>query len=183
MSKEESNVHKDTTNNTEGDVTTNTIIKAVSKLNVSSWRWISIGKMYTNGKNDDSSKESHLMKNSEWGAVAYLTHSKYGRNAKEVSVNQSTKYITGAGRGEEENTIYNSTYDTEPSKEQQYNGEIGKLSSSTGNISGIYDLSGGAWEGVVAFNDKDTNGNESNIREIKSRRCNMGSLRKQRCIR
>ncbi len=162
MSMEKDKVRVETTNDgdTRGDVTTNTTIKAVSKPNVSSWRYISIGKSYTNGMEYDRSKDSHMMKNSEWGAVVYLTHSKYGRNGTEVSVNQSSKYITGAGRGDGENTIYNSKYDTEPSTAQQYNGSIGKLSSSTGNISGIYDLSGGAWERVAAFNNTDNNNYE-----------------------
>lgn len=38
--------------------------------------------------------DTHLMKNLEWGAVAYLSHSKYGKNA-EVWSNPSSNYITG----------------------------------------------------------------------------------------
>ena len=34
-----------------------------------------------------SGSEAHLMKNSEWGAVAYLTQSKYGRNGVEITIN------------------------------------------------------------------------------------------------
>ncbi len=161
MSMQTGENHTETSDAKVGDVITDTTIKAVSKPNVSSWRWISIGKMYTNGKNYDTNKESHMMKNSEWGAVAYLTHSKYGRDGTEVSVNQSSNYITGAGRGtESSNGIYAAETYAEPSTEQKYNGEIGKLSSSTGNISGIYDLSGGAWERVALFNSVDTNGSE-----------------------
>ena len=142
--------------NTEITSSNNTIIRTVSKPNVTSWRNIRIGYCYTNSYNYDRTKESHLMKNSEWGAVAYLTHSQYGRNGKEISVNQCG-YITGAGRGTGTNTIYNSTYavDSEtklPPTDQQFNGEIGKASSSTGNLYGIYDLSGGAWEYVASFN-------------------------------
>ena len=139
---------------TDGDVEINDTVKAVSKPNVSSWRYITVGKCYTNGKNYDSNKESHLMKNSEWGAVAYLTHSNYGRSGEEVSVNQSHKYITGAGKGKGDK-VYNSTYE-EPEEDQRYNGEIGKLSSTTENISGIYDLSGGGWEYVAVFRGSDT---------------------------
>ncbi len=160
MSMEENNVHKDTNDTNTGNVITNETIKAVSKPNVSSWRNISEANCYTNGRKYDSSKDSHMMKNSEWGAVAYLTHSEYGRNGTEVSVNQSSKFITGAGSSEE-GKIYGSTTYEDPTTEQQYNGKIGQLSSSTGNISGIYDLSGGAWERVAAFNDKDTNNNET----------------------
>ena len=98
---------------------------------VSSWRSISIGDMYTKSYNYDRSKESHMMKNSEWGAVAYLTHSQYGRNGKEIAINSSSSYITGTG---------------------------GTNASTTGNIYGIYDLSGGAWEYVAAYI---TNGNSN----------------------
>ena len=141
---------------TEINSSNNITIRTVSKPNVTSWRNIRIGYCYTNSYNYDRTKESHLMKNSEWGAVAYLTHSQYGRNGKEISVNQCKGYITGAGRGTGTNTIYNSTYavDSETKllpTDQQFNGEIGKASSSTGNLYGIYDLSGGANEYVASF--------------------------------
>ncbi len=48
--------------------------------------------------------DSHLMKNSEWGAVAYLAWSQYGRNGTEITINNvsaegtSTIYaVTGYG--------------------------------------------------------------------------------------
>ena len=81
------------------DVLTNTTIKAVSKPNVASWRYIQIGKCYSNSYNYERGKESHLMKNSEWGACAYLTQSKYGRNGHEIDINNSSTYITGNGGG------------------------------------------------------------------------------------
>lgn len=131
-------------------------IRVVSKPNVTSWRRISLMWSRNNSEYYDREKESHLIKNSEWGAVAYLTHSQYGRNGNEISVNRCTGYITGAGRGTGTNTIYNSTYDVEestglPAADQQYNGNIGKASSSTGNLYGIYDLSGGAIEYVSCY--------------------------------
>ena len=133
-----------------------TTIRMVSKPNVTSWRDIGLNRCSVNSNNYADSMYSHLIKNSEWGAVAYLTHSQYGRNGKEISVNQCTGYVTGAGRGTGTNTIYNSTYAVEestglPKAEQQYNGNIGKASSSTGNIYGVYDLSGGAMEYVACF--------------------------------
>ena len=106
--------------------------------------------------------DSHLMKNSEWGATAYLAESQYGRNGTEISVNQCSNIYTGAGRGLNgdsdkgdrtgNNQIYNATYawnDITPI--QKYNGAVGMLSSTTGNVYGIYDLSGGAWERVMGF--------------------------------
>ncbi len=79
---------------------------------------------------------SHMMKNSEWGAVAYLTHSKYGKNGNEIT--QNTSYYTGGG--------YNERYTSNTSQ------------SSTGNIYGIYDLSGCSYEYVAAFISKDSYG-------------------------
>ena len=97
--------------------------------------------------------DSHMMKNMEWGAAAYLAESQYGKNGTEVSVNQCSGYITGAGRGVDgTDSIYNSIYtSSEITPEQRYNGNIGMLSSTTGNIYGIYDMSGGAYEYVMGF--------------------------------
>ena len=105
--------------------------------------------------------DSHLVKNSEWGAVAYLTQSQYGRNGNEISVNQCevsvTKGYTGAGRGEGENKVYNSKYSsTDITDAQKYNGELGVLSSTTGNVYGIYDMSGGVWEYTAGFDKLST---------------------------
>ena len=109
----------------------------------SSWRSIDIGTMFTNSKNFDPELNSHLMKNSEWGAVVYLTHSQYGRNGTEVTINNNSNYITGnAG---------NSTDDSESTTTNAYNTEKGVLASSTENVYGIYDLSGSAWEYVAGY--------------------------------
>ena len=44
---------------------------------MSSWQNCTIGNMYTNARGYAENLNSHMLKNSEWGAVAYLTHSKY----------------------------------------------------------------------------------------------------------
>ncbi len=95
---------------------------------------------YIGQKGEDgntSFMNSHMMKNSEWGAVAYLTHSKYGLNGKEIKANNSSSYYTGGGIGEEYKSNTNE--------------------STTGNVYGIYDLSGGAWERISTFNSTDIN--------------------------
>ncbi len=115
----------------QGNVATSSTIRAVSKPGISSWRWISIGNSYDNSYNYDRSKESHLMKNSEWGAVAYLTHSQYGRNGTEIAI-QNKSFITGGVTGEATITT-------------------NKLQSTTGNESGVYDIRGGAWERVAGY--------------------------------
>ena len=48
-----------------------------------------IGSQYTLALNYDVAKGSHLTKNSEWGAVAYLGHSDYGRNGYDIDINRS----------------------------------------------------------------------------------------------
>ena len=68
------------------------------KPGMSSWRYCTIGNMYTNAKSYAENLNSHMLKNSEWGAVAYLTHSQYGRNAHEVTINNSSQYITRFSR-------------------------------------------------------------------------------------
>ena len=106
--------------------------------------------------------DSHMMKNTEWGAATYLTESKYGRNGTPVSVNQCINYRTGLGRGEGDNQISNSNYSfRELIEEQRYNGNIGMLSSTTENIYGIYDMAGGSWEYVMGIygTDKPSLGN------------------------
>lgn len=71
--------------------------------------------------------DAHMMKNLEWGAIAYLSHSKYGIN-NEIGGTISNMYYTGGGNG---------VYKTDTNL------------STTGNIYGIYDMAGGAWEYVM----------------------------------
>ncbi len=71
-----------------------------------------------------------MMKNDEWGAVAYLSKSKYGKNA-EVTINDSSSYYTGGGSG------------------NAYVTNVGQ--STTGTVHGVYDMSGGALEYVAAY--------------------------------
>ncbi len=120
---------------------------------VKSWVSIDIGTMYTNALNYDKTKESHLMKNSEWGACSYLTYSQYGRNRNEVAINRCSSVVTGMGSGESTSEY---VYSAELTA-QMYNGEEGQKASSTGNIYGVYDLSGGASEYVAAFNNAGSN--------------------------
>jgi len=123
-------------------------IRVVSKPNVMSWRYITIGNCFTNGYYYNQALSSHLIKNSEWGAVAYLTHSTYGRNGNEISRNDS--YYAGSSKGSptEGGSVETGTY--------KYDTVEGMLASTSGNIYGIYDLSGGAYEYVAAWDTKST---------------------------
>ena len=132
---------------------------------VESWRYQNIGQQYTtainatygytiSNANTDEIKSfmySHMMKNSEWGAVAYLTQSKYGRNGKEIDINNSNSFITGNGGGSTSASSDSGTINA-------YNTVKGVKASTTGNVYGIYDMSGGAYEYVALFNSKDDDG-------------------------
>ena len=108
--------------------------------------------------------DTHLMKNSEWGAVAYLAYSQYGRNGIEPNKNNiylrlatnNMYYITGmySNTTNADNTngeFIGNTYDT----------ILGQLGSSTGNITGVYDLNGCVWEFVASYvNSKEVEEND-----------------------
>ncbi len=117
--------------------------KPQSKPNIKCWRGIQIGNMYNYAKAYIPELKSHMLKNSEWGAVSYLTESKYGRNGTEVTINNNNQYITGQAGNSISAAASASTY--------SYNTAKGMLASSTGNIYGIYDLSGGIYEYVAGY--------------------------------
>ena len=91
--------------------------------------------------------DSHMLTNYEWGAVAYLTNSKYGRctsgSCTEVTINNCSLHTTGIGADSVSASDSSSTCTTATNK---YNGTKGVLASTTGNVTGVYDMSGGAWE-------------------------------------
>ena len=93
----------------------------------------------------NSEVDTHMSKNNEWGAVAYLTQSIYGRctsstTCTEVGINNNSGYITGYGApAGSSSSVTNGTYNT----------ALGKDASTTGTIYGIYDMSGGAYEYVM----------------------------------
>ncbi len=122
---------------TTGSTTTPTV-----KPGVSSLRDITVANMYSTGKlfrstdyitsNGINQSDSHMMKNIEWGAVAYLKQSIYGLGITDIGTNNNG--YTGGGTG------------------TSYKTNIGQ--STTGNITGVYDMSGGAWEYVMGNYNK-----------------------------
>ena len=135
MSMETNGNHTETSDSEIGNVLISDTVKAVSKPGVTSWRNINIRNCYLNSYNYDRNRDSHLMKNSEWGAVAYLSYSSYGVNGRNITTNTSSQYITGGTTSEESIYISNGNQ------------------STTGNATGIYDLVGGAWEYISAYID------------------------------
>jgi hypothetical protein len=82
--------------------------------------------------------DSHILRNSEWSAVAYLTTSRYGQGQPEPAAGSAT---TGGG---------------------DYAGN--PLRSSTGNITGVYDINGVAE--VVMANIDGTTSASSGLAEV-----------------
>lgn len=96
--------------------------------------------------------DAHMMKNMEWGAVAYLSRSKYGKNAK-ISINNNSGFITGR----QGNYTYNDFIVSDGNITLNKEAGTGVLASTTGNVYGIYDMSGGANENVMGM-QKTSNG-------------------------
>ena len=123
-----------------------------------------------------SSTDTHMIKNTEWGAVAYLSQSKYGKMGnsnysganKEIYINNSgniSNYNTYTGRSggspSASGTTYGSySYNDKACTSSTCTGSVttnaGQGASTTGTIYGIYDMSGGAhdrtmgnWAGTV----------------------------------
>ena len=99
------------------------------------------------------------MKNSEWGAVAYLAHSQYGLNGEEIRINNyynSGTYRTGQVATSPDATSSTTTYTY--NQADSSGNPLGPLASTTRNVYGIYDMSGGAYEYVAAYNKNYTAG-------------------------
>ncbi len=148
--------------------------KVIIKPNVFAWRNISIGNAFKTSLAYQRKLDSHLMKNTEWGAVAYLTQSIYGRCAdsntcEEVRINNNSSFLTGYvakisptngfTNTSESCTLYpeacNESGTSDKGKDgdvnyQYFNTESVKA-STTNNYSGIYDMSGGSWEYVAGY--------------------------------
>lgn len=80
----------------------------------------------------------HIIKNMDWGAVAFLSHSKYGKNA-EIWINPADNYTTGCAGDSVSSASTTGCLRT-------YETTNGVKASTTGNIYGIYGMSGGILE-------------------------------------
>ena len=123
-----------------------------------------------------SDSDSHLMKNSEWGACSYLSLSKYGLYNVDIKINSvnlnsgnrkrtetagksgvdSVYAITGCAGGNSNTTIDTLkavTANKADSKGGAYvwNQKSGQASSTTGTIYGVYDMSGTVWKRTAAY--------------------------------
>ena len=135
--------------------------KIIIKPNVYAWRGVTVGNMFKNSYDYNRNLDSHMMKNTEWGSVAYLQHSIYGSDTS-MRTNNSTAYITGYAARIEPTKGYSSSSIDGNRFESTSLGKDGTyivnylnsnsiVASTTGNRSGIYDMSGGAWEYVMGY--------------------------------
>ena len=87
--------------------------------------------------------DSHMMKPIEYGAVLYLAYSLYGIN-NEIYRNLNSSYITGCG------TIDVHALDQVGECQNAYGSGVSSYSqSTTGSITGVFDLFGGASESLM----------------------------------
>ncbi len=124
----------------ETSVPTSSTSVAKSIPGVASWRSISVSNMFDYAYNTYRNADSHLMKNVEWGAVAYLTNA-IGRIPY---INNSSDYITGNAGGSQNASEATGTTNA-------WNTANGVKASTTHNVYGIYDMSGGGYEYVSAY--------------------------------
>ena len=103
--------------------------------------------------------DTHLLKNTEWGAFAYLSQSKYGKYGNK-SFNGANKEIYFNGSGVTSHNSYDVktgySIGSAPTTDDNINNAYpydalgeGTGASTTGTIYGIYDISGGCSECVM----------------------------------
>ena len=150
--------------------------KVIIKPNVYSWRGIQVAKAYVIGRNYEATLNSHMMKNMEWGAVAYLQNSEYGSHAS-VRINNNSDCITGYAARYEPTIGYTATNElcsnipeacneyggvTSPGTDGIYNtnyfNKESVVASTTNNYTGVFDMSGGAWEYMMSGIDDNSSG-------------------------
>ena len=130
---------------------TGTIDNITTKPNLSSLRNQNVSTFETNimAMNDsenqygfNTSTDTHMIKNMEWGAVAYLSHSKYGVKINGTYTDQtSTTQYNSYGYYTYDGYLLNYNTNTKSTTK-----DLSKVSSTTGNIYGVYDMSGGSYE-------------------------------------
>ena len=121
-----------------------------------------------------SDSDSHLMKNSEWGACSYLSLSKYGLYNVDIKINSvnlnsgnrkrtetagksgvdSVYAVTGCSAGgtttiEKLNALTANKADS--TRAYVWNQKNGQASSTTGTIYGVYDMAGTVWERTATY--------------------------------
>lgn len=112
--------------------------------------------------------DTRMARNDDWGAVTYLSSSMFGTGSSVVTRNGNTSNITGCGSSSTSNRYTGGVTCTPTSDavNRSYYTTDGRLSSTTHNPFGVYDMSGGAGEnalgnyaGIVGSSGLTSNGN------------------------
>ncbi len=124
--------------------------KVLIKPNIPSWRKISLVNIYnlvTGLKNAgnifgfvEDKTNIHVLKNDEWGAVAYLAYSRFGSSA--TRNNNNVNFITGCAAASFDAPVSDNC-------DAAAMTVVGKSASTNIDYSGVYDMSGGAREVVM----------------------------------
>ena len=116
--------------------------------------------------NDDNNYDIHMEKNMEWGAVAYLSQSKYGKygnslyegDYRRIYKNNYYQYTNSIYYYKTGYSGYSETASSTTSNTVLYNdltdlgsgkGYKGAGASTTGTVYGIYDMNGGSYDYVM----------------------------------
>jgi hypothetical protein len=153
----------------------NVELKVRSIPNVVCWRGITAGSIFKvcqnmklegNTLENTTNLDPHMIKNTEWGAVAYLSRSIYGINSAVYNnpyAGGNRSSITGLCGNHQDYTT--STYEDE--NVYRYNELGGGNASTTGNVYGIYDMAGGAFEYVAGiWGTKQSNGDYYDFSDV-----------------
>ena len=130
---------------------------------------------------NSNSADTHLIKRSEWGMISYLSYSKYGTNGKEITVNNASLNSGDKARTESKgksgvDSVYGITGMTQSNMSigetivkineinnlqsniptvtgnmYAWNQKNGVTASTTGNMTGAYDVLGGVWECTSSY--------------------------------
>lgn len=143
-------------------------LKSLVNINISTMfnlsRSFSTTSSSTYGLNSNE-VDSHMMKNMDWGAVAYLTNSRYGRYLDEnnciesgctpwknsINVSEIGGYQAFTGCSTSKSNNYLEISSVKKCLDNYDWSSGGVNAATTGNIFGIYDMNGGAWEMVMGM--------------------------------
>ncbi len=142
-------------NNTPRDIIIKPNVKAWVYSNISTYfqsarNMTNINNIYGFDVTVDTTLDTHLIKNTEWGAVAYLTQSKFGKCTNGICTvvypNNCKSMLTGFSANIPNDYQAAATC---TSANNSYNGSQGVYASTTGNVYGVYDMRGGINEYVM----------------------------------
>ncbi len=168
--------------------------RVIIKPNVYSWRGIRIAHAFYTTYNYKRELDSHMMKNMEWGALAYLANSKYGlcKNilCQNIMFNNNANFVTGfaaknqptcgyTGNDLECHKTDNASLNNNGQYSYNYNDPNSTKASTTGDYYGVFDMAGGAWEYVMGV--MQTSANDLTPTSGRSSKYNSGFIGKYSC--